>query len=102
MYCWMVKIHDVGMDFYYAWAICSKWQAWEGHKFNLFQIVCKKKVQLIEFCKKSFKCEHGALIHYENILKIYLLYSKIYLEYIQNMSLIHNKLKNNVFALSAF
>jgi hypothetical protein len=56
----------------------------QGHKSNLFQIVCKKnRVKLIQFFFKSFKCEYGALIHYENIHKIYLVYlPRIYSKYV--------------------
>jgi hypothetical protein len=34
------------------------------------------------------------IIHYENIFKIYLVYSKIYFKYTQNILFFHEKLKN--------
>jgi hypothetical protein len=64
------------------------------------EITCQKyRVQLIE--KKVLKSinlnvNKVLIIHYENKTKIYPRYSKIYLEYIQNMSLFHSKPKTTL------
>jgi hypothetical protein len=51
-------------------------------------------MQHIEFLKFYLNINRAFIIHYENILKLYLIYHKIYLEYIQNMLLFHSKFKN--------
>jgi len=54
-------------------------------------------VQLIEFLNFYLNINKVFIIHYENIFKLYLVYYKIYLEYIQNMLLFHNKFKKYLF-----
>jgi len=58
---------------------------------------CAKKLQCATYWKNVkillyLNVNRGLIIHYENIFKIYIIYSKIYLKYIQNTSLFHKKI----------
>ncbi len=63
----------------------------------LFQMVSKTIFDVTYWKNKILiysQVNRVLIIHYENILKIYLVYFKIHLEYIKNMPLFHSKLKN--------